>query len=188
MRNKLLVALAILGVVAGLMSAYISGSRKKPLAPAFHPAQNPYAHGIFATGIVESYQPNGSNINIFPEVPGTVTRIMVSEGAQVAKGDAAGAAGRLGAKGHGAAAKGPGRGRPGHAAGAQGPAAAGKPAGVQGPGGLRRRQPPDGPGQPGESAAILRPEPQIGEQGSAGPGPEYLQGRQGEPGGGPAAV
>ena len=86
MRNKILVALAILGVVAGLMSAYISGSRKKPLAPAFHPAQNPYAHGIFATGIVESYQPNGSNINIFPEVPGTVTRIMVSEGAQVTKG------------------------------------------------------------------------------------------------------
>ena len=89
MRNKLLVVLAILGVVAGLMSAYISGSRKKPLAPAFHPAQNPYAHGIFATGIVESYQPNGSNINIFPEVPGKVTKILVSEGAQVTKGDAA---------------------------------------------------------------------------------------------------
>ena len=86
MRNKLLFALAILGVVLGLYSAYIYGFRKKPLPPAFNPAQNPYANGIFATGIVESYQTNGANINIFPEVPGTVTQILVSEGAQVGKG------------------------------------------------------------------------------------------------------
>ena len=79
-------SLAILGVVAGLVSAYVPASGKKPPPPAFHPAQNPYAHGIFATGIVESYQPNGSNINIFPEVPGTVTKILVSEGARWPKG------------------------------------------------------------------------------------------------------
>ena len=73
-------------MVLGLYSAYVYGTRKKPLPPAFNPAQNPYANGIFATGIVESYQTNGANINIFPEVPGTVTQILVSEGAQVGKG------------------------------------------------------------------------------------------------------
>ena len=73
-------------MVLGLYSAYVYGTHKKPLPPAFNPAQNPYANGIFATGIVESYQTNGANINIFPEVPGTVTQILVSEGAQVSKG------------------------------------------------------------------------------------------------------
>ena len=86
MRNKLLFALAILGLVVGLVSAYIYGIRKPPLPPAFNPAMNPYAHGIYATGIVESLQPNGSNINIFPEVPGTVVQILVSEGTRVSKG------------------------------------------------------------------------------------------------------
>jgi HlyD family secretion protein len=85
-KNKLLFVLAILGVLLGLFSAYIYGVRKKPLPPAFNPAQNPYVHGIYATGIVESYQSNGANINIFPEVPGTVTQILVREGAKVSQG------------------------------------------------------------------------------------------------------
>ena len=80
MRNKIIVVLAVAGVVFGLFSAYIYGVRKKPLPPAFNPAQNPYAHGIFATGIVESFQSNGANINIFPEVAGTITQILVREG------------------------------------------------------------------------------------------------------------
>ena len=29
---------------------------------------NPYKTGVYATGIVESFQVNGSNINIYPEV------------------------------------------------------------------------------------------------------------------------
>jgi HlyD family secretion protein len=85
-RNKIIVALAVAGLVFGLVSAYVYGIRKKALPPAFNPAQNPYVNGIFATGIVESLQPNGSNINIFPEVPGTVTQILVSEGEKVTKG------------------------------------------------------------------------------------------------------
>ena len=87
MRNKIIVVLAVAGVVFGLFSAYIYGVRKKPLPPAFNPAQNPYAHGIFATGIVESFQSNGANINIFPEVAGTITQILVREGAKVCKGE-----------------------------------------------------------------------------------------------------
>ena len=86
MRNKLLLALADPGGGGGLISAYISGIRKKPLPPAFTPAQNPYAKGIYANGIIESYQSNGANINIFPEVPGTVTKILVTEGQTVPKG------------------------------------------------------------------------------------------------------
>ena len=76
----------ILGVVGGLVSAYMYGIRKKPLPPAFTPAMNPYAKGIYANGIIESYQSNGANINIFPEVPGTVTKILVTEGQTIPKG------------------------------------------------------------------------------------------------------
>lgn len=86
MRHKLLLALVILGVAGGLVSAYMYGIRKKPLPPAFTPAMNPYAKGIYANGIIESYQSNGANINIFPEVPGTVTKILVTEGQTIPKG------------------------------------------------------------------------------------------------------
>ena len=86
MRTKLLIVLAIIGIGAGIMDAYFSGVQKPPLPPAFRPAQNPYAKGIYAEGVIESFQPNGENINIFPEVSGTVTRILVSEGARVGKG------------------------------------------------------------------------------------------------------
>lgn len=83
MRSKILFALVILGLVGGLVSAYVYGIRGKPLPPAFNPAQNPYAKGIYANGIIESYQSNGANINIYPEVPGTVTQIPVKEGDKV---------------------------------------------------------------------------------------------------------
>ena len=86
LKSKLLFGAVILGLVAGLVSAYISGIRKPPLPPAFNPAINPYVHAIYATGIVESYQSNGSNINIFPEVPGVVDQILVKEGDKVSKG------------------------------------------------------------------------------------------------------
>jgi HlyD family secretion protein len=76
----------ILGVVGGLVSAYVYGIRKKPLPPVFSPAQNPYVKGVYANGIIESYQSNGENINIFPEVTGTVTQILAKEGQTVKKG------------------------------------------------------------------------------------------------------
>jgi len=86
MRNKLLVALAIIGILAGFVSAYMYGIKQKPLPPAFNPASNPYEKGIYANGIIESYQTSGQNINIYPEVPGTVARIMISEGQHVRAG------------------------------------------------------------------------------------------------------
>ena len=86
MRNKVLFALSIMGILVGLVSAYIYGMQKKPQPPVFNPAPNPYAKGIYANGIIESYQINGENINIYPEVSGTITRILVSEGQIMRKG------------------------------------------------------------------------------------------------------
>lgn len=83
MRNKLLITLAIIGILAGFVSAYVLGIQKKPQPPAFNPASNPYEKGIYANGIIESYQTSGENINIYPEVAGTVTKILVSEGQPV---------------------------------------------------------------------------------------------------------
>jgi HlyD family secretion protein len=85
-RNKLLVALAIMGILAGFVSAYVYGIKTKPLPPAFNPASNPYEKGIYANGIIESYQTSGENINIYPEVPGAVTKILISEGENVNAG------------------------------------------------------------------------------------------------------
>ena len=86
MRNKILFALAILGVMAGLTSAYIYGEKKIAQPPVFKPAPNPYAKGIYAQGIIESQQTSGANINIYPEVAGVITQILVSEGQIVRKG------------------------------------------------------------------------------------------------------
>ena len=86
MRNKLLIGSAILGVLLAIGSAYISGIPAKPQPPAFKPASNPYAKGIYANGIVETPQASGENINLYPEVPGTVVKILVAEGQHVKAG------------------------------------------------------------------------------------------------------
>ncbi|MGB6623370.1 MAG: biotin/lipoyl-binding protein, partial [Candidatus Acidiferrales bacterium] len=85
MRNKLLFALSLLGILAGTAAAFF-GITKPPLAPVFNPASDPYVSGIYAEGIVESVQSSGENINIYPEVPGTVKQILVTEGQEVRKG------------------------------------------------------------------------------------------------------
>lgn len=87
MRNKLIFMLAVVGMLAGVAGAYFFGIQHKPQPPAFKPASNPFEKGIYANGIIESEQANGENINIYPEVAGSVTKIMVSEGQKVRKGD-----------------------------------------------------------------------------------------------------
>ena len=82
----MLFALSFLGILAGGAAAYLFGLTKPPLPPVFNPASDPYVSGIYAEGIVESVQSSGENINIYPEVPGTVKQILVAEGQEVQKG------------------------------------------------------------------------------------------------------
>jgi HlyD family secretion protein len=87
MSYKLLFSLAIIGVLVGCLAAYLFSIEKPAEPPVFHPPSNPYARGIYAEGIVESVQASGENINIYPEVPGTVKQILVAEGQEVHTGD-----------------------------------------------------------------------------------------------------
>jgi HlyD family secretion protein len=86
MRNKILIGLAILGFLLGIGSAFFMRIQPKPQPPAFKPASNPYPKGIYANGIIESAQTSGANINIYPEVSGTVQKILVAEGQKVKAG------------------------------------------------------------------------------------------------------
>ena len=86
MRNRILVILSIVGTVIAVYSANVFSRRPPAQSPVFNPAANPYANGIYANGIVESLQTEGENINIYPEVSGPITKILVSEGEQVTKG------------------------------------------------------------------------------------------------------
>ena len=85
--RKLIFVLSIIGLLAGCTVAYLSSITQPPLPPAFDPATNPYPSGIYAEGMVESDQPSGENINVFPEVPGTVKQILVAEGQAVHQGE-----------------------------------------------------------------------------------------------------
>ncbi len=84
--RTLIFTLSFIGLCAGCVVAYVSGITQPPLPPAFNPATNPYADGIYAEGMVESDQTSGENINIYPEVSGTVKNILVAEGQEVKKG------------------------------------------------------------------------------------------------------
>lgn len=84
--RKVLFALSFAGLIAGFVVAYLSAIAQPPLPPVFAPPSNPYPNGIYAEGILESDQPTGSNINVFPEVTGTVKRILVTDGEAVKKG------------------------------------------------------------------------------------------------------
>jgi HlyD family secretion protein len=86
MKNKVILALSLVGILAGTATAYFFSIQKPPLPPVFNPVSNPYVSGIYAEGIVESVQSSGENINIYPEVPGTVKEILVAEGQEVRKG------------------------------------------------------------------------------------------------------
>jgi len=85
-RNRILFALAVAGLLAGVLSAAIFAVRRTSISPAFIPAANPYEHGVYANGIVESLQDSGENISVYPEVGGTVTEILEHEGSHVARG------------------------------------------------------------------------------------------------------
>lgn len=84
--RKLLFVLSFIGLCAGCLAAYLSSITQPPLPPAFQPPTNPYPNGIYAEGMVESDQASGENINVYPEVSGTVKQILVAEGQEVKRG------------------------------------------------------------------------------------------------------
>jgi len=86
MRNKVLFTLSILGILAGVVAAYLVGIERKAQPPVFQPVSNPYPTAIYANGIVESEQTGGTNINIYPEVSGPITQVFVHEGQLVTAG------------------------------------------------------------------------------------------------------
>ena len=87
MRNKIVFIAAGVGLVLALISAFLFSQQPKAQPPLFKPAANPFGKGIYANRMIESDQAQGANINIYPEVSGPITQILVTEGQLVHKGD-----------------------------------------------------------------------------------------------------
>ena len=87
MRNKIIFITSAAGLLLAIVSAFLFSQQPSAQPPVFTPASNPYAHGIYSNGIIESDQTHGANINIYPEVSGPITRVLVQEGQQVHQGD-----------------------------------------------------------------------------------------------------
>ena len=85
-RNKIIFTLSVIGVLAALVAAYLFGRERKAQPPVFKPVSSPYDSAIYANGIIESVQPSGENINIFPEVSGPITQVLAREGQRVSAG------------------------------------------------------------------------------------------------------
>lgn len=86
MNTKYLFLIALLGILAGVTSVGVYNKKIKaqpPLAVNY----NPYETGIYATGIVESDQTTGSNVNIYSEVSSTITHVFVKPSDSIKKGD-----------------------------------------------------------------------------------------------------
>jgi HlyD family secretion protein len=86
MKTRTLIIIAILGIVTGLISVYVYNAKPKP-QPPLTINYNPYKAGVYASGIVESFQASGSNVNIYPEVAGKITKIIATDGQMVKRGD-----------------------------------------------------------------------------------------------------
>lgn len=86
MRPRIMIGIAILGILGSIVSAFVYTKKVMP-QPPLRASTNPYEKGIYSTGIVESYQSHGANITIVPEVSGRVVQIFVQEGQRVSAGD-----------------------------------------------------------------------------------------------------
>ena len=136
-----LYALSAAGILAGVSSAILFAQERPPLPPVFTPAANPYAKGIYANGMVESYQSHGENINIYPEVAGPITKILVARATRCSKAHALLAIDDFGAALNGPAGAVAGRGGACRARRAEGRASAGNAGGVGRPGRERQGRP-----------------------------------------------
>ena len=87
MRNKIIFGASAVGLLLAVVSAVLFNQQPKAQQPLFEPAANPFGKGIYSDGVIESDQAQGENINIYPEVSGPLTRILVTEGQAVHRGD-----------------------------------------------------------------------------------------------------
>lgn len=85
MRQRLLFVVAILGIIAGLTSAYVY-QRKLPTQPPLAVSRDPFSAGVYAEGIVQSEQASGDDVNVYPEVSGSTVRVDARPGSEVARG------------------------------------------------------------------------------------------------------
>ncbi|MHB1871837.1 MAG: efflux RND transporter periplasmic adaptor subunit [Steroidobacteraceae bacterium] len=85
MKQKLLFAVALLGILLGVVSAYVYG-RKLPTQAPLAVSRDPYPSGIYAEGIIQSEQASGDDINVYPQVSGTATHVYVGPGQRAAQG------------------------------------------------------------------------------------------------------
>jgi HlyD family secretion protein len=74
MKTKIIFGLSILGVLAGLVAAYLFGLERKAQPPVFTPVSNPYASAIYANGMVESDQTSGEASTFFQKCQGRSRR------------------------------------------------------------------------------------------------------------------
>lgn len=79
-------ALAIAGVALAAFSAAVMNEHGAAQPPLFKPPSDPYAAGIYANGMVESFQGQGVDIALNPQVSGAVTAVLVHEGQPVHAG------------------------------------------------------------------------------------------------------
>lgn len=86
MKTRTLFIIACLGILAGVASVIIYNEKIKPEHP-LTVSYNPYEKGIYATGIVESHQPTGQNVNIYPQVSGEITAVFAREGEHLKRGE-----------------------------------------------------------------------------------------------------
>ncbi len=87
MRNRIIFVASGIGLLVALVSAFIFNQQPKAQPPVFNPTANPYPKGIYSEGMIESDQAQGENINLYPEVPGPITQVLVAEGQRVRKGE-----------------------------------------------------------------------------------------------------
>jgi HlyD family secretion protein len=86
-RNRIIFLLSAIGVLLAIVSAFVGAEQPPVQPPLFNPAANPYGKGIYADGMIESDQAVGENINIYPQISGPITQVLVVEGQTVGKGD-----------------------------------------------------------------------------------------------------
>ena len=83
---KPLYALALAGTALAACSAVVMNTHGAAQAPLFKPSPDPYAEGIYANGMIESYQGQGVDIALNPQVSGAVAAVLVREGQSVRQG------------------------------------------------------------------------------------------------------